>query len=285
MIPAAFDYERATSVEEAIRLLQSRKGEAKILAGGHSLLPLMKLRLATPAFLVDIGGIQELKGIRREGDDLGVGALTTHSELAKDPVVRETLPLLAEAASLIGDLQVRNRGTVGGNLAGADPASDLPALALALEARLEVQGPDGVREVAAEDFILGPFLTSLADDEVVRKVRFPIPQGSWKGAYVKYEHPASGYAVVGVAAVLSLDEGGAIREARVAITGAADMAYRARGVEAALKGRKPEEAVLREAAEKAAEGASFSGDLFASADYRRHLAKVYTKRALQKALA
>ncbi|MDI3269123.1 MAG: xanthine dehydrogenase family protein subunit M [Bacillota bacterium] len=285
MIPTAFDYERASSVEEAVHLLQSHKGEARILAGGHSLLPLMKLRLASPAVLVDIGGIQDLKGIAVEGKDLVVGALTTHSELSRDERVKKNLPLLAEAAGLIGDLQVRNRGTVGGNLAGADPASDLPAVALALEARLMVEGPQGAKEIPMEDFILGPLLTALGPDEVVRAVRFPIPAETWKGAYAKFEHPASGYAAAGAAVVLLLDEGGTIKEARVAITGAADMAYRARAVEEALKGEKADEEVFTRAAEQAAEGASFSGDLFASGDYRRHLAQVYTRRALRKAVS
>ncbi|MDI3257052.1 MAG: xanthine dehydrogenase family protein subunit M [Kyrpidia sp.] len=284
MIPASFAYERAQSVREAVELLESHQGEAKVLSGGHSLIPLLKLRLTSPTVLVDIGGIAELKGISAEGDRLVVGALTTHAEVAASPEVRRHLPLLAEAARQVGDLQVRNRGTVGGNIAHADPASDLPAVALALDAVITVEGPAGRSEVPVEDFILGPLLTALGGSDVVVSVAFPIPKGKWKGAYEKYPHPASGYAVAGVAAVIGVDDGGTIRDARVGITGVGDMPYRARDVEAALVGNPATEEVVRRAAERADAEGSFSGDLFASEDYRRHLSKVYTRRALMRSL-
>lgn len=284
MIPSAFAYERAQSVRDAVRLLESHQGEAKILSGGHSLIPLLKLRLTSPSVLIDIGGLSELRGISAGEDQVVVGALTTHAEVANSPVIKEKLPLLAEAARQIGDLQVRNRGTVGGSLAHADPASDLPAVALALDAVLTVEGPDGRKEIPIGDFILGPLLTALGGSDVVVSISFPIPKGRWKGAYEKYPHPASGYAVVGVAAVLAVDGGGLIREARVGITGAADTPYRAREVEAALIGKPANEETIRQAAEQADAEGSFSGDLFASADYRRHLCKVYARRALARAL-
>ena len=204
MIPAAFRYQRANSVEEAVRILAESGGTAKVLAGGHSLIPMMKLRLTRPEHLVDIGRIPGLKGIRVEGNQLVIGALTTHGEVAASETVKEKLPVLAEAASVIGDLQVRNRGTVGGNLAHADPAADLPAAALALDGSLVAVGPDGTRTINLADFFFGPFITALATDEIVTEVRFPIPEGPWGGAYEKFAHPASGYAVVGVAAAVEI---------------------------------------------------------------------------------
>ncbi|HHY67493.1 MAG TPA: xanthine dehydrogenase family protein subunit M [Alicyclobacillus sp.] len=284
MIPAAFAYERARSVQEAVQLLEAHQGEAKVLSGGHSLIPLLKLRLTSPGVLVDIGGISELRGISVEGDRVVVGALTTHGEVASSDLVRDKLPVLAEAAKQVGDLQVRNRGTVGGNIAHADPASDLPAVALALDAVVAVEGPSGPSEVPVADFILGPLLTSLGASDVVVSVAFPIPQGSWKGAYEKYPHPASGYAVAGVAAVLGV-ENGIIRDARVGITGVADTPYRAREVEAALIGQPAGEEAVRRASERADAEGSFSGDLFASEDYRRHLSRVYTRKALLRCLS
>jgi len=284
LIPAAFRYQRANSVEEAVRILAESGGSAKVLAGGHSLIPMMKLRLARPEHLVDIGRIPGLKGIRVEGNELVIGALTTHGEVAASETVKEKLPVLAEAASVIGDLQVRNRGTVGGNLAHADPAADLPAAALALDGSLVAVGPDGTRTINLADFFFGPFITALATDEIVTEVRFPIPEGPWGGAYEKFAHHASGYAVVGVAAAVGLRDG-RIAWARVGVTGAGNQPYRASAVENALAGQAPERAVLEEAAARAADDGDIGSDLFASADYRRHLCRVYALRALNRAVA
>jgi carbon-monoxide dehydrogenase medium subunit len=284
VIPSTFEYARAGSVEEALRMLKEAGGEAKLLAGGHSLLPMMKMRLTSPGKLIDISRIRELRGVRREGDRLVVGALTTHRQVAGDPLVREHLPALAEAASQIGDLQVRNRGTVGGNLAHADPASDLPAVAVALEAELEVQGPDGKQTFGADGFFLGPLITALPEDGLLTSVSFAIPPKGAKSTYVKFPHPASGYAVVGVAAALGTGTDGTVNYVRIGITGASDTAYRAEAAEQALLGKKPTEETIREAAARAADGREMNGDLFASSGYRRHLVQVYTARALRKLL-
>jgi carbon-monoxide dehydrogenase medium subunit len=282
MIPNAFEYARASSVDEAVRLLQAAGGEGKLLAGGHSLLPIMKLRLTEPAKLIDIGRIAELRGVNKVDDTLVIGALTTHYQVASHPLVKKYLPVLAEVASQIGDLQVRNRGTIGGNLAHADMASDLPAVALALEATLHVATPDGAEEIAAKDFFLGPLTTAMPEYGLLTSVSFPIPPAHCKGVYEKFPHPASGYAVVGVAAVAGTGDDGRINYARVAITGAGDVVYRARAVEDALLGSAPSEDVIREAASHAADDGSIVGDPFASEEYRRHLCSVYTAKALRR---
>lgn len=289
MYPASFEYRRATSVKEAVQMLADSGGQAKVLAGGHSLLPLMKLRLATPAMLVDIGRLAELKEIRVVDGQVAVGALATHREVQASPLVRERCPLLAEAASVVGDMQVRNRGTVGGNLAHADPASDLPAVAVALEATLVVQGPKGAREVRAADFFLGPLMTALAPDELVTEIRFPsrsaLGDGERTGmAYLKFPHPASGYAVVGVAAALSLEGSGACRSVRIGITGVGDHAFRAASAEKVLAGRIADGEAVEQAARQAVEGVDVQEDLFASREYRAHLCRVYVKRALTEAV-
>lgn len=284
MISTAFDYARAESAEEAVRLLEESNGEAQVLAGGHSLLPLMKIRLTTLGKLIDIGRIRELKGVRKDGDRLVVGAMTTHHEVSGDPLVRRDFPVLAEAAAQIGDIQVRNRGTVGGNLAHADPASDLPALAVAFDAEFEVLGPDGKETFAADEFFFGPLITAMPENGVLTSVSFAIPPSGVKCTYLKYPHPASGYAVIGVAAAVGKGTDGAIDFARIGITGVGDVAFRAEAVEQALRGEKPTEALVREAAAKAAEGQELGSDLFASEAYRRHLCSVYTERALKKLL-
>lgn len=284
MITNAFTYTRAQSVEEAIRLLEESGGEAKLLAGGHSLLPLMKMRLTTLEKLIDIGRIPELKGIRQEGDRLEVGALTTHAEVAQDPLVARTLPALAEAALRIGDIQVRNLGTVGGNIAHADPASDLPALAVAFEAEIHVKGADGKETFPADEFFLGPLITAIPENSVLTSVSFAIPPAGAKSTYLKNAHPATGYAVVGVAAAVGRADDGTIDYARVGITGVGDVAFRAEAVEQALIGKEPTEALIQEAAEKAADGQEMGSDLYASAEYRQHLCRVYTERALKKVL-
>lgn len=266
MIPAPFEYKRAQTVEEAIEWLGQYGDEAKVLAGGHSLIPSMKLRLSRPAVLVDIGRIEALRGIREEGDVLAIGANTTHVDIASSPLVAEHANVLSQAAASIGDVQVRNVGTIGGSLAHADPAADYPAAVLASEAVIVVQGPRGKREVRAEDFFVGMFTTALEEQEIIVEVR--VPKGS-NGVYLKFKQPASRFALVGVAAVKRGDR------VHVGITGASDTPYRATAVEQAYL----QEGV--EAAKYAAEGVEMLEDHFATATYRAHLARVLTRRALE----
>ncbi|RST72709.1 xanthine dehydrogenase family protein subunit M [Siminovitchia acidinfaciens] len=284
MIPAKFDYVRADSVERAIQLLQESDGEGKLIAGGHSLLPLMKFRLTEPGLLIDISRISELKGVRKEGDRVIVGAMTTHREAANDPVIKEHIPVLAEAARQVGDIQIRNRGTVGGNIAHADPAADLPAAAIVLDAELTIQGEDGEETMSLDDFIIGPLITMMPENGVVTNVTFAIPPSHAKSTYLKYFHPASGYPVVGVAVVAGTDSDGKIDYVKVGITGAGDMVFRAEAVEQALMGQVPSESVIDSAAGLAAESADMGSDLFASEEYREQLCKIYTARALKTVL-
>ncbi len=282
MIPAAFDYVRARDVDDAIRLLREHGDDAKLLAGGQSLIPLMKLRFAAPGVVIDIGGIDELAGIRHAGGRFTLGALTTHAALAADATLRERAPALADAARELGDPQVRNRGTVGGSCAHNDPAADYPAVMLALDATFALAGPGGARNVAAAGFFLPMFETTLAAGEVLAGIAFDDAPSS---AYAKFHHPASGYAVVGAAAALRV-RAGAIADARVALTGAGFGAFRAYGVEEALRGRSIDDAAgLRAACADAAAGAELRGDAFASAEYRAALAGVYAGRAVMQALA
>lgn len=283
MIPAAFDYFAPTSVQEAVDLL-GQHPEAKILAGGHSLVPMMKLRLANPPALIDINGIAELHGIEQAGDAVRIGALTTHAALEENADLRGRLPILHEAAHVIGDPMVRNRGTFGGSLAHADPSGDWPAVALALDARMRVTGPHGERTIAAGDFFVDLLTSALEDGEVLTDVTIPLPAGRTGMSYQKFAHPASGYAVVGVAAVVTLDGNGACQSCRVAVTGAGSKATRASATEQALQGQKLDEAIIGRAATSAGDDIDFLGDIFASADYRRHLVEVFTKRALLAAV-
>lgn len=283
MIPAAFDYFTPTSVQEAVALL-GQHPEAKILAGGHSLVPMMKLRLASPPALIDINGIAELHGIQQQGDAVRIGALTTHAALEEDAELRGRLPILHEAAHVIGDPMVRNRGTFGGSLAHADPSGDWPAVALALGARMRVSGPNGERTIEADDFFVDLLTSALEEGEVLTDVTIPLPAGRTGMSYQKFAHPASGYAVVGVAAVVTLDGGGACQTCRVAVTGAGSKATRATATERALQGQKLDEATIARAAASAGTDIDFLGDIFASADYRRHLVEVFTKRALTAAV-
>ncbi|MDR7434233.1 MAG: xanthine dehydrogenase family protein subunit M [Armatimonadota bacterium] len=282
MIPAAFEYYAPATVEEALQLLRELGPEAKLLAGGHSLLPMMKLRLSTPKALVDIGRIPDLRYIREEGNTLAIGATTTHWMIESSEVVRNRVPLLAEAAGRIGDVQVRNMGTIGGSLAHADPAADYPAAILALEAEIVAQGPRGKRSIPAAEFFKGLFTTALEPDELLVEVRIPVPVEKSGAAYLKFPHPASGFAVVGCAALLTLD-GGRCQKARVAFTGVTEKAFRDRAVEDALTGKAPDEKTIASASQKAAEGVEPLSDIFASAEYRKHLAKVFARRALMAA--
>ena len=266
MIPAPFDYVAAQSVEHALELLADYDEDAKLLAGGHSLLPMMKLRLAVPSVLIDIGRVQELAGIRVDGDDLVVGAVTCHADVASSELVQAGAPLLAHAASLVGDPQIRHRGTIGGSLAHADPAADLPMALVALGGSVEITGPDGVRSVPAEDFFAGYFETSLEPVELVRAVRVPRRPGVGWG-YQKFVRRANDWAIVGVAAV----------NGRIALANMGPVPLRARSAEEALAGGSS----LAEAAALAAEGTEPAEDIHADREYRQHLARVLTRRALE----
>ncbi|HTJ25384.1 MAG TPA: xanthine dehydrogenase family protein subunit M [Candidatus Limnocylindria bacterium] len=282
MIPAAFDYVRAESVEDAIRLLREHGEDAKLLAGGHSLIPMMKLRLAAPATLIDIAGIPQLAAITVAGKRVTIGALTTHAVLAASEELRQDAPALWDAANQLGDPQVRNRGTIGGACAHGDPAADYPAVLQALEATFTLTGPDGQRELPAGEFFRGMFDTALGSAELLTRVAFdPAPHS----AYVKYHHPASHYAVVGAAVVLTL-EGDNIGSARVAVTGIGDAAFRARGVEQALAGVDVRDAAaLRAACAGTASGVEARSDTFASGAYRAAMADVFVCRAIERAAA
>lgn len=283
MFPAKFEYHRPTSLDDAIKLLEQGDGDVKVLAGGHSLLPLMKLRLAQPKALVDIGRIQGLSGIQVSGDAVVIGPLTTHFMIESSEELQQKLPILPECASKIGDLQVRNVGTIGGSLVHADPAGDLPAVILALDAELKARGPNGERTIKGGDFFVEMLTSAIEPDEILTEIRIPLPPARSGGAYMKMDHPASHYALCGVAAVLTLGEGDKISEARVAVTGVGPKAYRATGVEEALKGQPANLDSYTKAAEKAADGQDPLSDIHASAEYRAHLARVYTRRALEQA--
>jgi len=267
MIPAPFEYARARSLEEAIELLADE--EARPLAGGHSLLPVMRLRLSQPSLLVDIAGLGDLRYVREDGDRVAIGALARHADLERDPVLRASCPILAQTAAEIGDPQVRHRGTIGGSVAHGDPASDLPTVLLTLDADVVVHGPDGERVMPAAEFFTGPFETALRRQELVTELRVPKVAD---GVYVKFARRAQDWATVAVAAARV---GGRVA---VGLTSMGPTPLRARGVEEALAGG----ASPGDAAARAAEGASPSSDQAGSADYRRHLAQVLTKRALEQ---
>ena len=274
MIPAPFDYQRAASVDEAIQLLTTHGDDAKLLAGGHSLLPLMKLRLAQPAVLVDIARIGDLSYITDDGDTVRIGAMTRHHDVAFSDLVREQVPLLAEVAGQIGDPQVRHRGTVGGSIAHGDPASDLPAVLLALRGSVAVRGPGGEREIAADDFFTGFLETALAPDEVITEIRVPaIPGVGW--GFEKFARRAHDWAIVGVTAVLSNGSAGP----GIGLVNMGSAPLRAAGVEDALRSGSG----AGDAAARAAEGTEPPDDLNASPDFRRHLAEVLVRRALEAA--
>lgn len=280
MFAPAFNYYRAGSIKEAGALLKKYPG-AKVLAGGHSLIPLLKLRLASPDALVDIGRIAELKGIEANGEVARIGALTTHAELASSAVLRDRCPALADAAKMIGDPAVRNRGTIGGNVAHADPASDLPTVLTALGATFVVWSHGKTKGVEAGKFFKGMMETALGDEDLLVAIEVPVrPQGQGQ-AYVKFTHPASRYAVIGVAATLTVS-GGTCSAATVALGGLVPSATRAPAVEKALTGQTLSADVIANAAARAGDdlGGDILGDVFASADYRRAVAPVWVKRAL-----
>ncbi len=284
MYPSAFDYYRPTSVDEVIKLLKENP-EGKIIAGGHSLLPMMKLRLAAPASLIDIGRIAGLSGISSSNGNVVIGSTTTYDEVHKSDVIKQSLPMMTEAAYVVGDVQVRNRGTIGGSIAHADPAADFPAVLLALDAQVKAVGPNGERTIGVDDFFIDMFTTSLEPEEVVTEISIPKPQGKTGMAYEKFAHPASGYAIVGVAAMVTLGSDGKVASARVAVTGAGPIAVRANGTEDALSGQDPSADAVKAAAQKASDGMTFLGDIHAGEEYRAHLTRVFTERALNTAVA
>jgi carbon-monoxide dehydrogenase medium subunit len=281
MNPAVFDYHRPATVDEAIGLLGRYGEDARPLAGGQSLLPMMKLRLLEPTALVDLSRIPTLSGIRAEGDDLVLGAMTTHYQALSSPVVQRLAPLIAEAAALIGDPQVRNRGTLGGSLAHADPGADVEAAVLAGGARVCISGPSGSRVIPADELFVDLLTTSLAPGELLTDIVIPAQRPGQGAAYEKFPNPASRFALVGVAAQVTID-GDRITEARVALTGAAPSPQRLPAVEAALIGQAAD--AIGAASAEAAVGWDANDDLHASADYRRHLATVLTARALKRAV-
>lgn len=278
---SAFNYHRAASVDEALALLEQHD-DAALLAGGHSLIPSMKLGLAAPGTLVDVGHLEALKYIRQQGGGVAIGAATTHHDVATSTVVAGQAPLLAQAAAVIGDPQVRNMGTVGGSLAHADPAADYPAAVLASGAHIVARGPGGERVIEADSFFVELFLTSLRPGEIITEIRIPAQPPGAGACYAKFPHPASRFAVVGCAAVVSAN-GGVCTEARVAFTGVANAAFRDAGVEGALTGKPLNGTSIDAAAAAAAQGVEVLSDAFADADYRRHLATVFAGRALRSA--
>jgi len=284
MFPASFGYLAPQSLEEALALLNEHGDEAKLLAGGHSLIPAMKLRLASPRYLIDIGQLANLRGIKIEAGNLAIGALTVHANIASSEIVREHLPGLAEAAAVIGDLQVRNRGTIGGSVAHADPAADFPVVLTALNASFVLQAPSGSRTVAADNFFLDFFTTVMKGNEILTQVQIPLPPSGSGSAYVKLGHPASGYVVVSAGALVSQRSGSCV-SARIAVGGLGSGPTRAAAVEKELQGKMVTSEAIAAAAAKASEGVDVEGDDYATSEYKRHLASVYARRAIEAAVA
>jgi carbon-monoxide dehydrogenase medium subunit len=285
MIPAPFEYAAPKTLEEALRLVERHGDEAKILAGGHSLLPLMKLRLAQPRYVIDIGRLRGMSYIREDNGKIEIGALTTHADIEQSDLLQAKCPLLPETASHIGDVQVRNRGTIGGSLAHADPAADYPAAVLALGAEMVIASTPGARTVKADDFFVDMLTTALRPGEILTQVRVSPQAPSTGVAYEKLHQPASGFAIVGVAARLTLGKGGNIDSAAVGVTGLGPKAFRASAVEKALRGKKASAKLFAAAARLAAQGVEPLADLHASAEYRREMAVVFARRALERAFA
>ena len=284
MIPAEFEYESPSTLDEALRLLGRHGDEAKILAGGHSLLPLMKLRLAAPRYVVDIGRLRGMDYIREEKDKIAIGALVTHAQVAASDLLSEKCPLLPETASVIGDMQVRNRGTIGGSLAHADPAADYPAAILALDAEMIVQSTSGKRTIPAEKFFVDLLSTGIRPGEILTEIRVPVRADGEGSAYRKFHQPASGFAIVGAAARVTIGKGGKIEAIALGMTGVGSKAYRAVAVEKALRGKSANDKLIAEACEKAAQGVDPLSDIFASAAYRREMASVFARRAISAAI-
>jgi carbon-monoxide dehydrogenase medium subunit len=285
MIPAQFEYVVPKTLEDALRLVERHGDEAKILAGGHSLLPLMKLRLAQPRYVIDIGRLRNMNYIREENGHISIGALTTHAEIESSTLLRSKCPLLAETAAVIGDVQVRNRGTLGGSLAHADPAADYPAAALALDVEIVAASTAGTRTIPVAEFFVDMLTTTLRPGEILSQVRVAPLAPQTGTAYEKMHQPASGFAIVGVAVRLMLGKDGTIEDAAIGVTGLGPKPFRAAAAEKNLRGKKASEKLFGEAARYTAQGIEPLSDLHASADYRREMAAVYTRRALERAYA
>jgi carbon-monoxide dehydrogenase medium subunit len=283
MPAASFEYHAPATIQEAIALLTQYDGEAKILAGGHSLLPIMNLRLAQPKALIDIGKIPGLSGIREDNGSIVIGAMTTHYLVESSSLLKQKVPILPETAAVIGDVQVRNRGTIGGSIAHADPAGDLPGAAVALDLQLKAVGPRGERSLSAREFFVDILTTALQPDEILTEIRVPAMPPRTGSAYEKFPNPASRYAIVGAAAVITLDATGVCQKASIGLNGVTGTPVAAVGVEQALVGKRINDQSIQEASAKAADGLEPLGDIFASAAYRAHLARVFTKRALSRA--
>jgi carbon-monoxide dehydrogenase medium subunit len=282
MIPSAFDYVRPSSVEDAVSALGAAGDDGKVLAGGQSLIPILRLRLSSPELLVDLGGIEELRGVRDDGDAIVVGAMTTHDEVIKNPLVNTHAPLLAQATATVGDRQVRHLGTFGGSVAHADPAGDLPSVALTLDAEMVVHGPSGVRRVPAAEFFQDYLTTALAPGDILTAIRIPKLGDSWGVHYEKFNRVAQAWSVVAVAAAVKRSNG-TIAEARVGLANMGSTPLRAAGVEQALAGSTATADSVRAASERAADGTRPPSDLSGQADYRVHLARVLTRRAVTAA--
>jgi carbon-monoxide dehydrogenase medium subunit len=284
MFPASFGYVAAHSVDEALQLLARHGEEAKLLAGGHSLIPAMKLRLASPRTLIDLGTVPGLSGVRLDGATLAIGALTVHADIAASDLVWQRLPGLAEAASVIGDVQVRNRGTIGGSVAHADPGADFPVILTALNASFVLQSSSGKRTVTADDFFVDFYTTAMTAHEVLTEIRIPLPPAGSGTAYAKLGHPASGYVVVSAGALIQRSPSGSCALARVAIGGLGATPARAVATEMELQGKPLTPQLIAAAAGKAAEETDPDGDTYASADYKRHVATVYARQAIAAAV-
>ena len=283
MIPAAFEYHAPSSLREAVSILRRYPGEAKVLAGGHSLLPLMKLRLAQPSHLVDLGQIDGLAYIREQDGGLAIGPMTTYYMLESSDLVRRRTPALAETAAQVADLQIRNKGSIGGSIAHADPAADLPAAVLALEASIRTRGAGRARWVPAHRFFVDIFTTALRETEIITEIFVPPLPPRTGGSYQKFASKASHYAIVGVAALVTLDDRGVCRRVRIGVTGAGSRPVRARASERYLTGKEASAGNLWQAARRASTGIEFLNDLHGSAEYREHLTQVFAGRALEQA--
>jgi carbon-monoxide dehydrogenase medium subunit len=283
MYPAAFEYHAPATVKDALKLL-GKLDDAKILAGGHSLVPMMKLRLAQPKNIIDLRKVTGLSGIKEDKSVVTVGAMTTHWEVESSAVIKAKTPVVSETAAVIGDPAVRNKGTIGGSLAHADPAADMPATAIALGFEFVCEGAKGKRTVKVDDWFEGLMATALKDSELLTQIRIPVwPAGSG-AAYLKFPHPASRFAVVGVCAAVTLDKSGTCTRASVGVTGAGTKAVRATGVEAGLTGKRLDAATIEAAAQKAAEGVDVQADLQGSVEYKSHLCRVFARRAIEAAV-
>jgi carbon-monoxide dehydrogenase medium subunit len=283
MIPGSFEYYAPRSLGDAVKILAEHRDDVKILSGGQSLLPLMKMRLSKPAFIVDIGRIPGLDAITEEGDSLVLGALVTHTQIEDSELLKKKCPLLPQTATTIADVQVRNRGTIGGSIAHADPAGDWPATIMALDAEIRIFGPNGERWVKCDEFFLGLLMSVLEPDEVVTAVKVPAT-GADKTAYLKAAPRSSGFAVVGVAVRLSVNSGGTCSRAAIGITGVTDKAYRAERVEQMLTGKKLDASVIEQAAAEATRNVDTIEDINGSVEYRKHLTEVYVTRAIRQAI-